>query len=444
MASGLHQLGAVSLLRSFAAGRTSVVAATRHYLDRIDRFNPGLNAYTHVDSDGALAAAAESAARYEAGKPRPLEGLPVGVKANLAVRGLPLHAGIAAFARRTAQADADTVAALRDAGAIILGLLNMHEAALGATTDNPHFGRTMNLHRAGYTPGGSSGGSGAAVAAGLAAAALGTDTLGSIRIPAAWCGVTGLKPSNGLVPSGGLVPLVPRLDCIGPLARSAEDCALILETIASPAPARPLTRIARLEFRSGPELDHGVAAALRLSASLLEGLGLEVRERQVRIDHARVRLASFLEAARGADELFADALAAHPEGFSPAFHAAIGFARTVDPAATAEGARAMEAAANELQAVLQVADALLLPTTPQAAFPFGSDPPQSLADFTAPANLAGLPALSLPAGWTADGLPVAVQLIGRAGEDLSLLALGARLEAALNAVRPPPDPVPPA
>jgi aspartyl-tRNA(Asn)/glutamyl-tRNA(Gln) amidotransferase subunit A len=100
----------------------------------------------------------------------------------------------------------------------------------------------------------------------------------------------------------------------------------------------------------------------------------------------------------------------------------------------------MEAAANELQAVLGLADVLLLPTTPQAAFPFDSEPPQSLADFTAPANLAGLPALSLPAGWTAEGLPVAVQLIGRPGEDLSLLALGARLETALNAYRPPLDP----
>jgi aspartyl-tRNA(Asn)/glutamyl-tRNA(Gln) amidotransferase subunit A len=439
MATGLHQLGAASLLLAFGAGRTSVVAATRHYLDRIARFNGALNAYTHVDADGALAAAQESAARYQAGKARPLEGLPIAVKANLAVRGLPTHAGIAALAGRVAPTDADAVAALRGAGAVILGLTNMHEAALGATTDNLHFGRTMNPHREGHTPGGSSGGSGAAVAAGLAAAALGTDTLGSIRIPAAWCGITGLKPSNGLVPTGGLVSLVPRLDCVGPMARSAGDCALLLQAMAAPAPARPLLRVARLEFQSGPELDHGVAAALRLSASLLEGLGHEVSERQVRIDHPKVRLASFLEAARGAGDLFAGALAAHPQGFSPAFHAAVGYAGSSSPATIAEGARAMEATANELQAVLQMADVLLLPTTPQAAFPFESEPPQTLADFTAPANLAGLPALSLPAGWTESGLPVGIQLIGRAGEDLSVLALGAQLEAALNAWRPPSD-----
>lgn len=440
MATGLHQLEAGSLLAAFASGRSSVVAATRHYLDRIARFNGALNAFTHVDNEGALAAAAVSAARYQAGNPRSLEGLPVAVKANLAVRGFPAHAGIAALGKRTAPADADCVAALREAGAVILGLLNMHEAALGATTDNPHFGRTMNPHRAGHTPGGSSGGSGAAVAAGLVAAALGTDTLGSVRIPAAWCGVAGLKPTNGLVPTGGLVPLVPRLDCIGPLARSAGDCALILEAIAAPAPARALTRVAVLEFQSGPEIDSAVAAAVRLSASLLEGLGLEVRARQVRIDHARVRLGSFLEAALGAGEQFAGAMAADPQGFSPAFHAAVNFARTAEPAQRAEGGRAMEAAANALQATLQLADVLLLPTTPQPAFPFDSEPPQSLADFTAPANLAGLPALSLPAGWTSDGLPVGIQLIGRAGEDLSLLALGARLEAALNAGRLPADP----
>lgn len=440
MATGLHLQGAQTLLQSFGAGRTSVVAATRHYLDRIARFNPALNAYTHVDAEGALAAAAQSAARIEAGQARSLEGLPVAVKANLAVRGLPAHAGIAALAADVADRDADAVAALRDQGAVILGLLNMHEAALGATTDNPHFGRTLNPYRLGYTPGGSSGGSGAAVAAGLAAAALGTDTLGSIRIPAAWCGVVGLKPTNGLVPVGGLVPLVPRLDCIGPLARSAGDCALILKALSHPAPARPLVRVARLQFQDGPDLDHAVAAALRLCATLLQGLGLEVSERPVRINHAKVRLASFLEAARGADDRLGVRAQANPQGFSPDFHAAVEFGRGVNSAARATGARALEAAANELQAILQVADVLLLPTTPQPAFPFDAEPPQSLADFTALANLAGLPALSLPAGWTTDGLPVGIQLVGRAGEDLSVLALGARLEAVLNSRREPADP----
>lgn len=440
MATGLHQWGAVSLLRSFAAGRSSVVAATRHYLDRIDRFNGALNAYTHVDREGALAAATVSAERYQAGNPRPLEGLPIAIKANIAVRGLPTHAGIAALNGGGAGADAACVAALRAAGAVILGLLNMHEAALGATTDNPHFGQTQNPHRRGYTPGGSSGGSGAAVAAGLAAAALGTDTLGSIRIPAAWCGVAGLKPTNGLVPAGGLVPLVPRWDCIGPLARSVEDCALLLEQLGDPAPARPLSRVARLEFRTGPDVAPPVAAAVRLGGSLLEGLGLEVRDRPVTIDHPKIRLASFLEAARSAGGHLAGAMAASPQGFSPAFQAAADFAGRADAASVAAGARAMEAAANELQAMLQLADVLLLPTTPQPAFDFAQEPPQSLADFTAPANLAGLPALSLPGGWTAQGLPVGVQLIGRTGEDLSLLALGRRLEEALNAARPPVDP----
>ncbi|MCG2842689.1 amidase [Sandaracinobacter sp. RS1-74] len=440
MANGLHQLGAASLLQAFRAGRASTVAATRHYLDRIDRFDPALGAFTHVDREGALAAAAESAARHESGNPRPLEGLPVAVKANIAARGMPAHAGIGALRAHVADADSDCVAALRASGAVILGLTNMHEAALGATTDNPHFGRTHNPHRIGHTPGGSSGGSAAAVAAGLAAAALGTDTLGSIRIPSAWCGVTGLKPTNGLVPVGGLVPLVPGLDCIGPIARSVADCALLLSAIARPRAARPLNRVARLEFRQGPEPDSTVSAALRLSASLLQGLGLAVETRQVRVEHARLRLAAFLEVAQGAADQFGKAAAAEPEGFSADFHAALAFARSADGRSLADGRRALEAAANELQAVLHVADALLLPTTPQAAFPFDEAPPQTLADYSALANLAGLPALSLPAGWTADGLPIGVQLIGRAGEDMALLELGGRLEAALNAWRPPLDP----
>lgn len=439
MASALHRLGVVALTEAYAAGRASAVAVIEALLERIERLDPGLRAFTHVDAEGARAAARDSAARIEAGAARPLEGVPVALKANIDVAGWPVHGGIGALAGRIAPADAEVTRRLRDAGAVLLGALNLHEAALGATTDNAFFGTTQNPWAAGHTPGGSSGGSGAAVAAGLCPAALGTDTLGSIRIPAAYCGVTGLKPTNGLVSNAGLIELVPRLDCIGPLARSVADCAAVLAVLAPLPAAPPIRRVALLSSTEAVDQHPAVRSALRLAASLIGGLGIEVRERSVRIDHHRLRLAGFIEAARAADSAFGADADSNPAGYSERFRGYLAFARAIEPAVVEQGQRAMAAAADELNAVLAMDGAILMPTTPQPAFPHTRDAPVSQADFTALANIAGLPALSLPAGWTADGLPVGVQLMGRPGQDAALIELGTRLEAALNAGRWPPD-----
>ena len=437
MAAKIHQLGVVALLDAYRAGRVSVVAAVEHYLERIALFDPQLIAYTDVDEAGARAAARDSAARWDAGTARPLEGVPIAVKANIDVAGLPVHGGIGALEDRIAAADAEVITRLRDAGAIILGMLNMHEAALGATTDNEFYGTTQNPHKTGYTPGGSSGGSGAAVAAGLCAAGLGTDTLGSIRIPAAYCGVTGLKPTNGLVSNEGLMPLVAALDCIGPLARSVEDVAAMMEAMAELADAGPITRIATLSSADHVEQDSAVRAALALSSDLLKGLGCTLTGHQVSIDHQKVRLAGFFESARSARAIFGPLAEAEPDGASERLRSYLELGARVDDVAATRGHKTMDDAANEVLAVLGMADAILMPTTPQAAFPHDQEPPVSQADFSALANLAGVPALSIPAGWTSDGLPVGVQLVGRAGSERALLVLGRKLEAALNAWRPP-------
>jgi aspartyl-tRNA(Asn)/glutamyl-tRNA(Gln) amidotransferase subunit A len=439
MASGIHHLGVVALGEAYRAGRVSVVAAVDHYLERIARHDPAVRAYTFVDPDGARAAARESAARLEAGDARPLEGVPLAVKANIDVAGWPVTGGMGHFRDRRAPADAAVIARLRAAGAVLLGLVNMHEAALGATTDNLFYGQTQNPHRLGYTAGGSSGGSGAAVAAGLCAAALGTDTLGSVRIPAAYTGVTGLKPTRGLVPNEGLMLLVERWDSIGPLARSVPDTGALMAAMAPLAAGAPIAEVSVPTSLSQVESAPAVMAALRLVQEVLQGLGVRVTTRALAIDHHRVRLAGFVAAAREADARFGAAVAADPGGFSEAFQGYLAFGRGIEPAVLAAGRQGLEAAAAELSATLLATDALLLPTTPQAAFAHASPAPVSQADFTALANIAGLPALAIPAGWTGDGLPVGVQLVGRAGNEAGLLALGARLEAALNAYRPPAD-----
>ncbi len=375
---------------------------------------------------------AASDARRAAGEAGPLEGWLVGVKANLDMAGLPTHAGLSAEGVAPASADAAAVARLKAAGAIVAAQLNMHEAALGAVTDNPWHGRCHNPHAPGFTAGGSSGGSGAAVAAGQVRVALGTDTLGSIRIPASYCGVYGLKPTNGLVPQDGLVALAPQWDCIGPLARSLADLGAAMRALAPLAPAEPPRVIALLKATERVEMERPVAEAWRLAASLLEGLGCDVRRFDFAPDLGQVRLDGFIAAAR------ALACAGLPEArMSPALRRMLGWAMERPESDVAAGAGRLEAAASALHAVLAAAEAVLLPTTPQAAFALDGPHPTSAAHFTALANIAGCPALSLPAGWTAAGLPVGVQLVGRPGSEAGLLALAERLDHVLGGYRPP-------
>jgi aspartyl-tRNA(Asn)/glutamyl-tRNA(Gln) amidotransferase subunit A len=222
------EAGLAGLVHFYEDRAITPVEATEAYLSRIERLDPAVGAFVHLDREGALAAAHESAARWRDRAPlSPLDGAAIAVKSNIAVAGLPWTAGAGAYRERIAETDAAAVAALKASGAVILGLVNMEEGALGAVTDNPWFGRTHNPWRRDYTAGGSSGGSAAAVAAGFCAAALGTDTLGSVRLPSAYCGVVGHKPTQGLVSAEGVMELSWTLDHVGVHARSVQDAALL-------------------------------------------------------------------------------------------------------------------------------------------------------------------------------------------------------------------------
>ena len=357
----------------------------------------------------------------------PLAGVTVGVKANIAVEGMPFHAGIVRWADRVADRDADVVTRLREAGAAIVGILNMEEGALGSKTDNPHFGATQNPHREGYSPGGSSGGSGAAVAADLCDVALGTDTMGSVRIPAAHCGVYGFKPATDRVSHDGLIPADPTLDAIGPLARDLD----LLERVA-----RVISDFGDGDM-GGPGAtlsDHGVELHPDVAASFEASLAaLEPRPATTALSEplSRIRYAGFIKVSHTmARDLAGVEMSDHLRKlltYGPG-RAQRKLALDMD---------VLNQAALEVEQLVGKHGFLILPTVPNPPFPHSEIEPAAQADFTCLANIAGLPAISIPAGWTDDRLPIGVQIVGEPGAEAGLFRLARRLDAKLGAYRAP-------
>ncbi len=361
--------------------------------------------------------------------PGPLSAVTIGVKSNIAVKGLPWTAGMELRCNVIAERDAEAVDRLRKAGAKILGTLNMHEAALGSTTDNRFYGRTHNPHRRDYTPGGSSGGSGAAVAAGLCDVALGTDTLGSVRIPAAYCGVYGLKPTAGAVSEEGLYQLEANLDVIGLLARDLDQLELCWQLIADhPGENDETNRLLMLTEFGGVTVQPAIAAACGLAS---HSLGLPIQPMELAATLNQFRLAAFADIGKA----LAAQLAAAVEGpgisdeLRFVIKAAMGMPS--DPALLAEVKTALLDALGD-------DGVLIMPTAPQVAFPHTPRPPSSQPLFTGLANVSGCPALAIPAGSDEDGLPVSVQLLGPPHSEPRLIALARQLEPILGGFVAPP------
>jgi len=362
----------------------------------------------------------------------PLAGLTVGVKSNIMVKGLPWTGGMGLYRDRIASRDAEVVTRLRTAGAAILGTANMHEAALGAHTDNAFYGRTHNPHRHDYTPGGSSGGSGAAVAAGLCDLALGTDTMGSVRIPAAYCGVYGLKPTEGAVSSDGLAFLEPALDCIGPLAASLDVLEHAWPILATdPGDAVTFTRAFVLGRQGEVEVQPAVTAGFEAA---LRALPLTPATLDLPDSLTDIRMAGLVSAGQW---LIADLGPEYREdnpGLSDELKFILKITAGMEPRP-----EVLARTRTALREALGSDGVLIMPTAPQVAFPHGTRAPSNQADFTCLANVAGLPALALPSGWSEDGLPVSVQLVGPPGSEPGLIALARQLDNQLQAYRRPPN-----
>jgi aspartyl-tRNA(Asn)/glutamyl-tRNA(Gln) amidotransferase subunit A len=405
--------------------------AVQVYLDRIEA-HADLNAYITVRAEEALAEADEV-------RSGPLYGVPIAVKDVIDVAGTRTTAASKILADNVARTDAAAVERLRRAGAVLLGKLNLHEFAYGALTTSPHFGPVRNPWAPDRVCGGSSGGNGAAVAADLAAGTLGTDTAGSIRIPACFCGATGLRPSTGRVSNRGVFPVSWTFDTVGPVARTAEDCALLLEAVAGHDPADATTARASVP-RYREELDRGIGG-LRLG--VVEAL----------LDDADERVAAAVRRAIG--EL--GALGAHVEAVEiPLLREAgtiqqlvmlpeassvhLGWLRTrlgdygadvrarllagllIPPTASVTGQRARRWYCDALSLVLERFDVLAAPAMPLVAPRIGEDTVDlggrsiayrlALIPYNSPWSLAGLPVVSVPCGFV-DGLPVGMSLVGR-------------------------------
>ena len=446
-AQKLRHAPLTAVLHAFALGRCSSQALTGACLAAIAR-DKHLNAWTWVDSEGALAAARESDARRAQGVPLGrLDGVPIAVKDNFDVAGMPTSLGLGGREILRAAKDAQIVHRLRGAGAVLLGKTNLDEAALGTIGRNVAFGDVGNPLYSGKAAGGSSAGSAAAIAAGHAIAALGSDTMGSVRIPAAFCGLVGMKPGFGELSCSGLAAALRRADVPGLLTRTVEDAALLLPLLAGHDPNDPNSRDRRLPLAppdwAPGSLRAGVVSdlhALGADAAVMSAFDAALRRcaqafgetRPVALELAPLEIAQTRRAALLLME--AEILAAHRDELARAsarLLKLLDYARRKSAADYARADGLLDAHVVRVRRLFADVDVLLLPTVPSPPPALGADEPANLADFTALASLAGCPALSLP---LPDGL--GLQLVGAPGSDLRLLELGEILHALVDA---PPE-----
>lgn len=442
------------------AGKVSSEELTRQALERIAKGNLRLNAFLTVTEESARARARQADDERRRGVDLgPLHGLPVAVKDVFATRGVRTTCGSPLFADHVPDHDAAVVERLAAAGAVLVGKLNMHELAYGITSANPHFGPVRNPWDTSRVPGGSSGGSGAAVAADMVFMAMGSDTGGSIRIPAAFCGTTGLKPTTGRVSRYGVLPLDFTLDHMGPLTRTARDAAVTLEAIAGydprdetssrePAGAfLPPQGVSIAGLRIGlPEnyyferVDPAAAESVQRMAGVAAGLGARVepvRVPDIAAVNAVGRVILLAEASAVMERFLA-----RRDRFGADVLALLDQGRFIPATDYINAQRLRRVLRREFSAVWKQADCLFTPTTPAAAPRIGQatitidgveeDARLASTRFVRGVNVLGAPALSIPCGFDAQGLPLGLQIVGRPFEEALILRVGAALQDATD------------
>lgn len=474
------------LIQRLQSGETAV-SLTQSFLDAITKGDSSIHAFVRATTDGALAEAVSIDARRQAGESlSPIAGLPIALKDNICTQGVATTCSSRMLENFIPPYDAHVVTRLKNAGAIIIGKTNLDEFAMGSSTENSAIGPTRNPWNTAHAPGGSSGGSAAAVAAQFAPLALGSDTGGSIRQPASFCGVVGLKPTYGRVSRYGLVAYASSLDQIGPFARDVEGAALLFDVIAGhderdstsvdrPVPKcwdtvnQPLTglRVGVAKEHFGAGLDTEVEAATRKAIDVYRSLGATIVD--LSLPHSKYAIAVYyLIACSEASsnlarydgvhyghraEKFANMIdmykASRAEGFGAEVKRRImlgTYALSQDSYAVyyLKALQVRRLIRNDFDAAFEKVDVILSPTSPMPAFKIGemSDDPLKmyLADiYTISANLAGLPGISVPAGMSSSGLPIGLQLLAAPFEEERLLRAARMFESATDWSRRSPE-----
>ncbi|MEK7848445.1 MAG: Asp-tRNA(Asn)/Glu-tRNA(Gln) amidotransferase subunit GatA [Chloroflexota bacterium] len=457
----------------------------RAALERVSSVEGRVHAFVTLTEEAALRSADQAEARFREGTATPLTGIPDAIKDNMCTRGIRTTCCSRMLESFVPPYDATVVARLKAAGMVMVGKTNMDEFAMGSSTENSAFFPTHNPWDLERVPGGSSGGSAAAVAAGEVIYSLGSDTGGSIRQPAGFCSLVGLKPTYGVVSRYGLVAFASSLDQIGPFTRTVEDCALVLQAIAGHDPRdstsipRPLPDYSKAlvpdlkGLRLGvpreyfpPELEPGVAEVLREAIKVLEGLGARVEwdislpttpyalptyyiiaPSECSANLARYDGVKFGYSAQGGASMWDDMEKTRQHGFGPEVKRRImlgtyALSAGYYDAYYLKALRVRTLIRRELELAFERCDALITPTSPTVPFRLGekvADPIQMyLSDiFTIPVNIAGIPALTLPAGFVG-GLPVGMQLLGKALSEETLLRIGHAFQQATGWHRRPP------
>jgi aspartyl-tRNA(Asn)/glutamyl-tRNA(Gln) amidotransferase subunit A len=440
------------LQHELTTGGTTSLAVVDDLLARIDETESRLNAYVCVNREGARSAARALDGLRAAGTiVGPLHGIPIAVKDLLDTHDLPTSAGGRPVSDTPPAKDATVVAKLRSAGAIVIGKTNTHEYAYGYTTENPHHGDTHNPWDLGRIPGGSSGGSAASVSAGSAIAAIGTDTGGSVRVPASLCGIVGLKPTFGRVGRAGVFPLAWTLDHVGPLTRTARDCAILLSAIAGTDQADsstlqtppPLDYASALErdvtgLRVGVPTNHffdaidpEVAAAVRSAIDTLANLGAIVTE--ITIPGLEDAVAAWLTILLSeATSIHETLLHDRPDDYGEDVRGFVEAGALVPAISYLRAQRIRQRLAVAFKAAMEPIDVLITPATALPAPQLGTSEVtinghteplfQTFARISAPLDVVGLPAVSTPCGLTASGLPIGLQIVGHPFDEATVLA----------------------
>lgn len=435
-----------ALAPRLAARELTAVSLVERCLEQIDRHDRELNTFITVMADSALAAARAADHEIATGRYRgPLHGVPISIKDLIDIQGLATTAASKVRAGHRADADAPVVARLRAAGAIVIGKTNLHEFAFGTTSEDSAFGPVRNPYDRSRGAGGSSGGSAASIVTGMCHGSVGTDTGGSIRIPAAACGIVGFKPTFGRVPCDGVVPLSTLLDHVGPLTLTVQDAWLMYQAMrgnARPAPLLepPLTgrRLGVLRRYFVERLEDEVAPVFGAALTTLGGAGAQLID--IDIPHADEIQPIYLHIVLPEAAMYhAATLETRPDDYTPNVRIRLEMGRYVLAEDYLRALRGREVLRGEVQRALEQVDALVLPTLPIGAPAIGASTvtiggtPEPVRNamlrLTQLFNLTGNPAVSVPCGRTAAGLPCGLQLVGPHAHGTALLQLAAACEA---------------